>query len=79
MTNSTFSLIVKIIPSFIDCMKTKYLHFNQLDSYEKLKIILNPDKEILPSVYNFIKRSNSGSCICLYIYIYIGSGCGGVV
>jgi hypothetical protein len=61
----------KIIPSFIDCMKTKYLHFNQLDSYEKLKIILNPDKEILPSVYNFIKRSNSGSCICFYIYIYI--------
>jgi hypothetical protein len=24
---------------------------------EKLKIILNPDKEILPSVCNFIKRS----------------------
>jgi hypothetical protein len=33
-------------------MKTKYPHFNQLDSFEKLKIILNPvipDKEILPS------------------------------
>jgi hypothetical protein len=38
-------------------MKTKYPHFNQLDSLEKLKIILNPDKEILPSVCNFIKRS----------------------
>jgi hypothetical protein len=38
-------------------MKTKYPHFNQLDSLEKLKIIRNPDKEILPSFYNFIKRS----------------------
>jgi hypothetical protein len=38
-------------------MKTKYPHFNQLDSLEKLKIIHNPDKEILPSVCNFIKRS----------------------
>ena len=30
-----------------------------LDSLEKLKIILNPDKEILPSVTvcNFLKRS----------------------
>ena len=30
-----------------------------IDSLEKLKIILNPDKEILPSVTvcNFIKRS----------------------
>lgn len=46
-----------IRPSFIDFMKTKYPHFNQLDSLEKLKIILNPDKEILPSVCNFIKRS----------------------
>jgi len=36
-------------------IKTKYPHFNQLDSLEKFKIILN--KEILPSVYNFIKRS----------------------
>jgi hypothetical protein len=36
-------------------MKTKYPHFNQLDSLE-LKIILNPVKEILPSVCNFIKR-----------------------
>jgi hypothetical protein len=35
----------------------KYPHFNQIDSLEKLKIILNPDKEILPSVCNFIKRS----------------------
>jgi hypothetical protein len=41
----------------IDFMKTKYPHFNQLDSLEKLKIIHNPDKEILPSVCNFIKRS----------------------
>jgi hypothetical protein len=46
-----------IIPSFIDFMKTKYPHFNQLDFLEKLKIIRNPDKEILPSFYNFIKRS----------------------
>ena len=46
-----------IRPSFIDFMKTKYFYFNQLDSLEKLKIILNPDKEILPSVCNFIKRS----------------------
>ena len=46
-----------IRPSFIDYMKTKYPHFNQIDSLEKLKIILNPDKEILPSVCNFIKRS----------------------
>jgi hypothetical protein len=37
-----------IRPSFIDFMKTKYPHFNQIDSLEKLKIILNPDKEILP-------------------------------
>ena len=55
-----------IKPSFIDFMKTKYPHFNQLDSLEKLKIILNPDKEILPSVCNFIKRSLEvriwGSC-----------------
>ena len=43
--------------SFIDFMKTKYPHFNQLDSLENLKIILNPDKEMLPSVCNFIKRS----------------------
>ena len=46
-----------IKPSFIDLMKTKYPHFNQLDSLENLKIILNSDKEILPSVCNFIKRS----------------------
>jgi hypothetical protein len=46
-----------IRPFFIDFMKTKYPHFNQLDSLEKLKIILNPDKEILPSVCNFIKPS----------------------
>ena len=38
-------------------MKTKYPHFNQLDSIEKLKDILNPDKEILSSICNFIKRS----------------------
>ena len=44
-------------PSFIDFMKRKYPHFKQLDSLEKLKIILNPDKEMLPSVCNFIKRS----------------------
>ena len=43
MTNSTFSLIVKL-HSFIDFMKTKYPHFNQLDFLEKLKNILNPDK-----------------------------------
>ena len=42
--------------SFIDFMKTKYPHFKQLDYLEKLKIILNPDKEILPSVCNYIKR-----------------------
>jgi hypothetical protein len=51
-----------IRPSFIDFMKTKYPRFNnhlisELDSLEKLKVILNPDKEILPSVCNFIKRS----------------------
>ena len=34
-----------ISPSFIDFMKTKYPHFNQLDSLEKLNIILNPDKK----------------------------------
>ena len=45
------------IPSFIDFMKTKYPHFNQLDSLEKLKIIRNPDKEILPSFYKAIIRS----------------------
>jgi hypothetical protein len=45
-----------IRPSFIDFMKTKYPHFKQLTSLEKLKIILNPDKEILPSVCNYIKR-----------------------
>ena len=44
-------------PSFINFMKTQYPHFNQLDSPEKLQIILNPDKEILPSVCSFIKRS----------------------
>ena len=60
MMNSTFSLIVKLLiildlPLLI-FIKTKYTHFNQLDSLEKLKIILNPDKEILPSVFNFIKR-----------------------
>jgi len=38
-------------------MKTKYPHFKQLDSLEKLNIILKPDKEMLPSVCNFIKRS----------------------
>ena len=43
--------------SFIDFMKTQYPNFNQLDSLEKLKNILNPDKGILPSVCNFIKRS----------------------
>jgi hypothetical protein len=47
-------------PSFIDFMKTKYPLFNLVDSIEKLKIILNPDKEILPSVCNFIKRSLEG-------------------
>jgi hypothetical protein len=51
-----------IRPSFIDFMKTKYPRFNnhlisELDSLEKLKVILNPDKESLPSVCNFIKRS----------------------
>ena len=46
-----------IKPSFIDFMKAKYPHFNQLDSLEKLKNILNPDKEILASFCNFIKRS----------------------
>ena len=46
-----------IRPSFIDFMKTKYPDFNQLDSLEKLKIILNSEKEILPSVSSFIKRS----------------------
>jgi len=60
MMNSTFSLIVKLLiildlPLLI-FIKAKYTHFNQLDSLEKLKIILNPDKEILPSVCNFIKR-----------------------
>ena len=60
MMNSTFSLIVKLLiildlPLLI-FIKTKYTHFNQLYSLEKLKIILNPDKEILPSVFNFIKR-----------------------
>ena len=34
-----------IRPSFIDFMKTKYPYFNQLDSLEKLNIILNPDKK----------------------------------
>jgi capsid portal protein len=29
-----------IRPSFIDFMKTKYPHFNQLDSLEKLKLFL---------------------------------------
>ena len=58
MTNSTFSLIVKLLiildlPLLI-FIKTKYPHFHQLYSLEKLKIILNPDKEILPSVCNFI-------------------------
>jgi hypothetical protein len=48
---------VRIPGVFIDFMKTKYPHFNQLDSLEKLKIIHNPGKEILPSVCNFIKRS----------------------
>ena len=53
MMNSTFSLIVKLLiildlPLLI-FIKTKYTHFNQLYSLEKLKIILNPDKEILPS------------------------------
>ena len=42
----------------LDYTKTKYPLFNQLDSLEKIKITLNPsDKEILPSVFNFIKRS----------------------
>jgi hypothetical protein len=43
-----------IRPSFIDFMKTKYPHFNQLDSLEKLKIILNPDNEILPFANNSV-------------------------
>ena len=38
-------------------MKTKYPHFNQLDSLEKIKNIFNPDKEILPSVCKGIIRS----------------------
>jgi hypothetical protein len=48
-------LIILDLPLLI-FIKTKYTHFNQLYSLEKLKIILNPDKEILPSVFNFIKR-----------------------
>jgi hypothetical protein len=46
-----------IRPSVIDFMKTKYPHFKQLDSLEKLKIILNPDKEILPSVCTIFEIS----------------------
>ena len=46
-----------IRPSFIDFMKRTYPYFNQLDSLEKLKIILNPDKKKSPSLCNFIKRS----------------------
>jgi hypothetical protein len=44
-------------------MKTKYPHFNQLDSLEKLKIILNPDKEILPSVCNIAYKTLLGIAI----------------
>jgi uncharacterized protein YlbG (UPF0298 family) len=39
-----FTFIDNIRLSFIDVMKTKYPHFNQLDSLEKLNIIVNPDK-----------------------------------
>jgi hypothetical protein len=53
-------------PSFIDFMKTKYPLFNLVDSLEKLKIIVNPDKEILPSVCNFIKQSLAGSNTCTH-------------
>ena len=60
MTNSTSSLIVKlliilVLPLLI--LWKQNILFNQLDSLEKSKIILNSDKEILPSVCNFIKRS----------------------
>ena len=45
-----------IRPVFIDFIKTKYPHCNQLnlDSLEKLNIIFNPDIEILPRVCNFM-------------------------
>jgi hypothetical protein len=37
-----------IRPSFIDFMKTKYPHFNQLDSLEKLKLFLILIKKFFP-------------------------------
>ena len=42
---------------FIGFVKTKFPQFDQYDSLEKLKIILNPSTEILSNVCNFIKRS----------------------
>ena len=37
-----------IRPSFIDFMKTKYPHFNQLDSLENFKLFLNLLKKFYP-------------------------------
>jgi hypothetical protein len=37
-----------IRPSFIDFMKAKYPHFNQLDSLENLKLFLNLLKKFYP-------------------------------
>ena len=42
---------------FVDFIESKFPSFNQLDSIEKIKIILNPDKNILSNVCTFIKRS----------------------
>ena len=42
--------------SFIDFMKTKYPHFNQLDSLEKLKIILNLIKKFCPVFVHVQKK-----------------------
>ena len=43
--------------SLINAIKTHYPNFNQLDSNSKLKTILDPNKDILSSVVDYIKQS----------------------